>query len=218
MMNFNEWYPYYKYIKKILNINESNDRKSTIYISTLIKDAFFDPEILRDEIKNQDVAIIGDSPFSFDINSVKEKYIIAADDASKNFLFSKIKPELIFTDLDTEEWILDYFNEKGTVFSVHAHGDNMDKLYIVNKLKKRFATTQVMPLYNVFNYGGFTDGDRAIFFAHHMGAKRIFLYGFNFYYPNQHKNKIFERKMAKLQISRMLINLLIKKYNAKIIY
>ncbi|MGC8585348.1 MAG: 6-hydroxymethylpterin diphosphokinase MptE-like protein [Thermoplasmata archaeon] len=217
-MNYNEWYQYYKYIKKILNIDENGDRKSTLIISTIVNDDFTDPEIMRDEIQGNEVAVIGDSPYSFDFSQLKDKFIIVADDSARRFIFSDIFPRIIFTDLDTDEWVLEYFNSKNTIFSVHAHGDNIQKLFIVKKLKRRFATTQVKPLYNVFNFGGFTDGDRAVFFSHHMGAKKIFLYGFNFYYPNQEKNKNYNRKIAKLQISKFLIELLIKKYDANIIF
>ena len=33
---------------------------------------------------------------------------------------------------------------------------------------------------NLQNYGGFTDGDRAVFIADHFKAKKIFLIGFDF--------------------------------------
>jgi len=42
------------------------------------------------------------------------------------------------------------------------------------------GTTQVKPRGRVHNYGGFTDGDRAIFLAKRFGAKKIGYAGFSF--------------------------------------
>jgi len=41
------------------------------------------------------------------------------------------------------------------------------------------ATTQAAPLPHVYNFGGFTDGDRAVFAADELGASRIALVGFD---------------------------------------
>jgi uncharacterized Rossmann fold enzyme len=41
------------------------------------------------------------------------------------------------------------------------------------------GTTQAAPLPNVHNFGGFTDGDRAVFAADHLGASRIVIIGFD---------------------------------------
>lgn len=42
------------------------------------------------------------------------------------------------------------------------------------------GTTQSKPLKNVYNFGGFTDGDRAVFLAIKLGAKKIILAGMDF--------------------------------------
>ena len=42
------------------------------------------------------------------------------------------------------------------------------------------GTTQAQPLGNIYNFGGFTDGDRAIFLAVALGAAEITLAGMDF--------------------------------------
>ena len=42
------------------------------------------------------------------------------------------------------------------------------------------GTTQAQPLGNIYNFGGFTDGDRAIFLAVALGAGEITLAGMDF--------------------------------------
>ncbi|MEE1133862.1 MAG: 6-hydroxymethylpterin diphosphokinase MptE-like protein, partial [Methanobrevibacter sp.] len=64
---------------------------------------------------------------------------------------------------------------------IHAHGDNMDK---IAKLTPFFTsvlgTTQSQPVGNLYNFGGFTDGDRAMFLAVALGAEEITLAGMDF--------------------------------------
>ena len=64
---------------------------------------------------------------------------------------------------------------------VHAHGDNIPLLqHWVKRLPGPLvATTQSTPLPHVHNFGGFSDGDRAVFAADALGAKTIMLIGFD---------------------------------------
>ncbi|MEM2818029.1 MAG: hypothetical protein QXN39_06050, partial [Archaeoglobaceae archaeon] len=48
------------------------------------------------------------------------------------------------------------------------------------RLKSFVATTQSKPFGRVYNFCGFTDGDRAVLIAKKFGAKKITLYGFDF--------------------------------------
>ncbi|MCZ7398212.1 MAG: DUF115 domain-containing protein, partial [Candidatus Methanoperedens sp.] len=92
-----------------------------------------------------------------------------------------ITPGIIVTDLDGNMDDEALANEKGAIMVVHAHGDNMDALSAeVPGLKRVIGTTQSKPLKNVYNFGGFSDGDRSVFLAQEMGAKSITLIGFDF--------------------------------------
>lgn len=111
----------------------------------------------------------------------KDHTIIAADGATSALLEADIIPEIIVTDLDGKMNDLLMANSKGTTFVIHGHGNNIDliKKY-TNSFNKVLGTTQSVPLENVYNFGGFTDGDRSVFLAESLGAKEIVLGGMDF--------------------------------------
>lgn len=79
------------------------------------------------------------------------------------------------------------------------------------------GTTQINPNFfnNIQNFGGFTDGDRAVFIADYFNAKEINLIGFDFnskigkYSFPQNKN--LDLKIKKLKWCKYLIEMLMKK-------
>ena len=108
---------------------------------------------------------------------------LAADGAAVLLKERSIPIHAIFTDLDgisVDE--LDY----PEFLIVHAHGDNIDKIRSFKKSILRFkniiGTTQVEPIDNVINPGGFTDGDRILFFLRAILAtsNKLFLIGMDF--------------------------------------
>ena len=64
---------------------------------------------------------------------------------------------------------------------VHAHGDNVPLLrhWVPLLPGPLVATTQAAPLPHVHNFGGFSDGDRAVFAADEIGAARVRIIGFD---------------------------------------
>ena len=108
---------------------------------------------------------------------------LAADGASVLLRKRHIKINAIFTDLDgitKREFNYANFN------IVHAHGDNIDKLIQFEKSILRFqniiGTTQVEPLENLLNPGGFTDGDRILYFIHKLikPLQKLYFIGMDF--------------------------------------
>jgi uncharacterized Rossmann fold enzyme len=87
---------------------------------------------------------------------------------------------------------------------VHAHGDNIALLkHWVPRFKGPLvATTQSNPLPHVHNFGGFSDGDRAVFAADELGAEQITLIGFDLddknVDPLKRKKLIWARKLLAL--------------------
>ncbi len=72
-------------------------------------------------------------------------------------------------------------NDLGSLFVLHAHGNNFDQiLKYTNKFNKILGTTQSKPFSNLYNFGGFTDGDRAVFLAIALNAEKIILAGMDF--------------------------------------
>jgi len=108
---------------------------------------------------------------------------------------------------------------------VHAHGDNIDKLKeYVPRLEKVLGTCQTEPLDIVYNFGGFTDGDRAAFLAEELGAKEITLVGFDFgdvvgKWSKPHLKEhapTWESKRKKFEFAQRLLEWLKKNGKAKI--
>jgi hypothetical protein len=129
--------------------------------------------------------------------------VIAADGATSVLLRNAIIPDIIVTDLDGVIGDIIYANRLGSLIVMHAHGDNIEKVRrVLPELKwgMVMCTTQGKPLHNVHNFGGFTDGDRAVFMAKEMGAKRIELIGFDF-----GDESVSDTKRKKLEWAKKLI-------------
>lgn len=116
--------------------------------------------------------------------SIFGKSINLAADGAAVFLKEKLIPvDAIFTDLDgitSSE-----FNYPDFLI-IHAHGDNIKKIRSfkqnIIKFQNLIGTTQVEPNKNVINPGGFTDGDRILFFLRTMLApfNKLYLIGMDF--------------------------------------
>jgi 2-amino-4-hydroxy-6-hydroxymethyldihydropteridine diphosphokinase len=127
--------------------------------------------------------------------------IIADDGAAAVLMDTDHEPEVICTDSDgnsesdIEKEIMAC--ERGSIVLIHAHGDNIDKLKNTCPFKLFIATTQARPFDKVYNFGGFSDGDRCVFVAREFGAKKIRLAGFDFEDPNVNPIKKKKLKWAK---------------------
>ena len=110
-----------------------------------------------------------------------EGVVLAADAAAEVLADRGIQPDAIFTDLDGATDIFIDLSGRGTVMVVHAHGDNMPLLrhWVPLLPGPLVATTQAAPLPHVHNFGGFSDGDRAVFAADEIGAARVRIIGFD---------------------------------------
>ncbi|MCE5297251.1 MAG: DUF115 domain-containing protein [Euryarchaeota archaeon] len=111
--------------------------------------------------------------------------LISAGCATSVLMRNGVQPDMFVTDLDgpLEADILS--NLKGAVAVLHAHGDNRS---LIARSAKEFRgkvvlSTQSKPFDGVNNFGGFTDGDRAVMMARTFGAKSITLIGFDFENP-----------------------------------
>ena len=102
-------------------------------------------------------------------------------------LKNKIQPDIIVTDLDGNISDQKKANDKSSKIIIHAHGNNIEKIknYVPIFNREILGTIQINPRPYKYlkNYGGFTDGDRAVFLSDHFQAKSIYLVGFD--YNNQ---------------------------------
>ncbi|HXY88123.1 MAG TPA: 6-hydroxymethylpterin diphosphokinase MptE-like protein [Candidatus Acidoferrales bacterium] len=187
-MNFNEWEPVYAAILNDFGFSRDEDEHSAQFLSDLLEekgDSVLPLEKLQSTIKDKEVIVCGKAPrLSEDVvklHTKREKVIVAADGATTVLLSHGITPHIIVSDLDGVIDDIIEANKRCAIIIVHAHGDNIAKLKkYVPQLTKIIGTTQSRPLPNVFNFGGFTDGDRAVYLAKYLGAKKISIIGFDF--------------------------------------
>jgi uncharacterized Rossmann fold enzyme len=84
------------------------------------------------------------------------------------------------TDLDGDMEDILAAQNQGAIVIVHAHGDNIPALELwVPRLNQRksIGSTQARPQPGAYNLGGFTDGDRCVFWAEGLHAAKIALAG-----------------------------------------
>ena len=154
----------------------------------------------------------------------QEDTIIAADGAAAVLLNRGRVPDIIMTDLDGRQpgdAILEIAAAgNGALLLIHAHGDNtalIQKylLLLAEKIKNGtiIPTCQCRPPAELYNFGGFTDGDRCVFLAQAFGAEKITLLGFDF-----NDRNVTDLKKKKLVCAEKLIRRLSSDNPGKIRY
>lgn len=211
-MNFIKWNKYYKKILKEFNFRKEEDENSAKILSELLRGKnLANLNELRKLIFNKEVVVIGTAIKKAEMKKLKKnKYcIISADNATTFLLKENILPNIITTDLDGKVKNQIKANENGSIVIIHAHGNNIDaiKKYVPLFNGKVIGTTQCRPFNKIYNFGGFTDGDRGVFLAKHFKARKIFLLGFNFEKVVDKENK--KVKLRKLKWAEKLIKELI---------
>ena len=205
------WKKWYSNILKEFKYDEKKDKESAIILNSILKRSNINDEIVS-LIKNETVFVIGSGPSLSTaipkLKNLKKSIKIAADSSVKPLVDNGIIPDIVITDLDGDWNSLEKIATK-SIFVVHAHGDNINKLKFSKKFKKCIGTTQSKPFSKIQNFGGFTDGDRGVFLANHFGAKKIILFGMDFgerigKYSNTKKS---ERtvKLMKLNKGKLLL-------------
>lgn len=224
IMNWNLWRPWYERIASRLDLDPLEDGRAAKALNELLPD----PDLagLSELIEGKECAVLGAGPsLEADLRSIARsrwitKVLITADGATSALLKYR-PPDVIVTDLDGNvkdqltAWPL------GSWMVVHAHGDNMNRVReVVPQISERIiGTTQVRPFGKLHNFGGFTDGDRAAFMAHELGASRIYLAGMDLgkKIGRYSGDKDSGRKFIKLEICRELLAWLAGELGAELI-
>ena len=226
-MKFADWFPYYQGIRAEFGYSTEKDQEAARVLSEMAKKKALDASILQKKIKGKNVIVIGADPSLEDplilkyLKKNKTFIKIVADGAVQFLIENRITPDIVVTDLDGNAAFLQKAEKIGAVMVVHAHGDNTDVLKkLVPKFKKLIATTQVMPLENVYNFGGFTDGDRCVFLAEEFRAKKIVLVGMDFSDSigkySKEKVKDANLKKQKMQAARHLLEMLARQSHSQL--
>lgn len=202
-LSFDEWEPHYTEILEYFSFDRAKDEEAAGLLADLLPRD--DLPALEALISGRPVTVCGNAPvLARELD--RAAGVVCAADAAAEVLFSHgIRPDAIFTDLDGATDAFLEMNRAGTILVVHAHGDNIPLLrhWVPRISGPVVATTQSRPLLHVHNFGGFTDGDRAVFAAHALGAADVRIIGFDVDDPN-----VDPLKRGKLFWARRLLALL----------
>ena len=189
-MEFGLWEKYYTEILEDFGFSRENDEESAKLLDEILStEGCLTLDDLSEIVGFSDKFIVfGAGPsLKEHVTFFKENYdlrdyvLVAADGATTALIEQKIAPDIVATDLDGNLDDILLANFRGANVVIHAHGDNIDK---IAKLTPFFTsvlgTTQAQPVGNLYNFGGFTDGDRALFLAVALGASEITLAGMDF--------------------------------------
>ena len=178
-MQFKDWEPHYCEILEYFGFDREGDEEAARLLALLLpSDNLLSLAALTCD---NPVTVCGNAPCLKDELGKIQGVVFAADAASDVLDENGIRPDAVFTDLDGASDRLLTLNKEGTIVVVHAHGDNIALLkHWVPRFKGPLVgTTQSTPLPHVHNFGGFSDGDRAVFAADELGAEHVTLIGFD---------------------------------------
>jgi len=228
------WLPKYYWIARLMRYNILKDREAAEVLSALLSPVEPPVATLQKLICGKPILVLGAGP-SLDntlsklvelgcMNRLIRYYtIVAADGATQALLECGVTPDIVVTDLDGDLGSIITAGIRGAVIIVHGHGDNIVRLRTHVEVLKRvtlrlLGTTQVEPVYPIANFGGFTDGDRAIFIAEYFGAEKVIMIGMDFGDVIGRRSKPWLRrdvrasrqKLMKLKIAEELISWLVR--------
>ncbi|MGZ4857617.1 MAG: 6-hydroxymethylpterin diphosphokinase MptE-like protein [Methanobacteriaceae archaeon] len=225
-MKLEQWMDCYQQILEDFHFQKEDDEHSAQILNNILDDmGVLTPQDI--DIKSK-VLVFGAGP-SLKPNlavlknmKLDDFTLIAADGATTALLEESMIPDIIVTDLDGRIDDIIAANRKGALVVVHAHGNNQPQLKkYTTKFQNVIGTTQSKPLSSVYNFGGFTDGDRCVFLALALGASIIVLSGMDFgklvtHYsrPDQKDGPADHVKQMKLEWAKKLVKWASKNSNA----
>lgn len=228
-VSFEEWLPWYERIVSEMGYDKKMDLLSAKILSALLRGKAIHPRKIRDVIVGSDVLILGAGPsLEEDLKEItrlglQDKcVIIAADGATTGAVkVGGFVPDVIVTDLDGNVEDILRSHDEGATIVIHSHGDNLHKIKIcLPRFTRALGTTQTEPQPRVYNFGGFTDGDRCAFLAEHMGAKTIILAGMDIGTVVGRYSKTFvesyDTKVKKLSFCKALLEWLAVRTTARL--
>lgn len=174
-MEVAEWEPVYEAILQEFGFDRSADERARDLLAETATPFEFDRFA---GIDGATVAIAGGGP-SIEREATTARRadaVIAASVAADHLLEAGIAIDLMVTDLDKNVETAIELSHAGVPVAVHAHGDNVPALrehLPAFEHTHVLATTQAAPTDAVYNFGGFTDGDRAAFLADEFDAGQL---------------------------------------------
>jgi uncharacterized Rossmann fold enzyme len=205
-MEFQSWEPIYTEILEDFGFSRARDEEAALLLSQLLKDKKRSLAEAAHRLCGRAAMICGNAPsLAAELEGLQGRDLafVAADGATAVLLSKGVVPDIVVTDLDGPFDAIRSASLMGSLIVVHAHGDNLDALNrYVPQLERAVGTVQCQPPEGLYNFGGFTDGDRCVFLARALGSASIKLLGFDFDDPG-----VTPRKQKKLLWAKRLIDL-----------
>lgn len=189
-MEFGLWEKYYKEILDDFGFSRENDEASAKLLDEILST---EGCLTLDELgeivgfSNKFIVFGAGPSLKEHILMLKNDYdlkdyvLVAADGATTAMIEERVAPDIVATDLDGNIDDILLANLRGANMVIHAHGDNIERIASLTPFfTSILGTTQAQPIGNLYNFGGFTDGDRALFLAVALGAEEITLAGMDF--------------------------------------
>lgn len=214
-MEYVEWAPVYRRIAEEYGYSLDRERRvADMLLEQLSPPNRVDPLTrLTPRLAGRSVVVVGAAPSSgappiWAIPPIAPVAVIAADGAAQSCLKGNVVPSVITTDLDGPVEAEVESNARGAFVLLHAHGDNRAS---IERWAGEFpgevgGSWAGPPTEALLNVGGFTDGDRAVFLADHVGARSILLFGFDFEDVSAEADSTRRTKRKKLDWARRLVD------------
>ncbi len=185
-MDYSLWEPFYLRILEDFGFSREADEAVAADLDRRLGGRRADAAQLRSILAGRKVVVAGNGPGLARDLTPSDAVLITADEATSVALEKGLRPAILVTDLDGNVEDQVRANASGTVAVVHGHGDNGPAVRRWAALFRgpTVATTQSRPSGRLENFGGFTDGDRAVFLADHFRASEIRLAGWDFRRPS----------------------------------
>ncbi|MFC7056889.1 6-hydroxymethylpterin diphosphokinase MptE-like protein [Halovenus salina] len=191
-MNFETWEPVYGQILDDFGYPREGDQRAREALRELVEDqtdgnatAAVEETLAGLAFEGETVAVAGGAPgLEDDLVAIERaSVVVAASNAAETLRTLGVDVDCMVTDLDKVPETAQELATEGVPVAVHAHGDNIDVIESIVPafdIESVIPTTQARPTGPVYNFGGFTDGDRAAFLADAMGAERLLFPGWEF--------------------------------------
>jgi uncharacterized Rossmann fold enzyme len=135
------------------------------------------------------------------------RVVVACDGATSACLAQGLVPDLVVTDLDGRLSDEVRANRLGSLLVIQAHGDNLPTLrhWLGRFPGPVVGSCSARPRGPLVNFGGFTDGDRAVLLAEALGARSATLVRFDFDHPAEGPGPAGRVKREKLEVARQIL-------------
>ena len=187
----------------------SKDREEVA--ARLVSDTKQKISLIKERIEDKDLILLGAGLKKE--TKIPNKNVIVADGALRACLEQGITPSIVVTDLDGYIPDILYASEKGSEIVLHAHGDNMARVFqYILELGPNCITT-TYPSASSSCWGGFTDGDRALMMTLSLNCNTVKMVGFDYKIIGAYSGDYSPRKLEKLSWANKIVEACRKRSN-----